>query len=192
MDNNLKQAQDKLSSFWQHHHRLPSFAELCDLFDYASKNAAAKLVAKLKEAQIVDQDDSGRLVPGKLLTGVPILGYVQAGFPTPAEEELADTITLDQYLLRNRNSCFITEVAGDSMLDAGIQPKDMVIIDRSLTPQNNDIVLAQIDSQWTLKYFQKKGKDVYLQAANEKYPKLVPQQELMIAGVVVSCIRKYK
>ncbi|PIZ99206.1 MAG: hypothetical protein COX77_02190 [Candidatus Komeilibacteria bacterium CG_4_10_14_0_2_um_filter_37_10] len=192
MDQKLKQAQEKLSHFWRQNHRLPSFAELCTLFGYASKNAAAKLVNKLKEAQIIEQDDNGRLIPGKLLTGLPVLGYVQAGFPTPAEEELADTITLDQYLLRNPNSCFITEVAGDSMLGAGIQPKDLVIIDRGLTPQNNDIVLAQIDSQWTLKYFQKKNKSIYLQAANEKYPKLIPQQELVIAGVVVSCVRKYK
>ena len=78
------------------------------------------------------------------------------------------------------------------MIEAGIQPKDLVIVDRGLTPKNNDIVLAKIDNDWTLKYLYKKGQQVYLQAANENYPNLIPKEELEIAGVIVSSIRKYK
>ncbi|MCR4280519.1 MAG: translesion error-prone DNA polymerase V autoproteolytic subunit [Candidatus Komeilibacteria bacterium] len=192
MDKKVKQAGDKLGRYWRQHKRLPSFAEMADIFGYASKNAVTKLVAKLKDAHLVEQDASGRLVPGSLLTSLPVLGNVQAGFPSPAEEELVDSLTLDDYLINNPQSSFIIEVAGESMLDAGIQPKDLVIVDRGLTPKNNDIVLAQIDNEWTLKYFNKKGNKVSLQAANDKYPTLIPQSELTVAGVVVSSIRKYK
>lgn len=192
MDKKLEQAKKKLRRFWEQYKRLPSFSEMAELFDYSSKNAVSKLVGRLKEANIIDQDSKGHIIPGRIFNSLPMLGNVQAGFPTPAEEELVDTLTLDEYLINNHNSSFLVEVAGDSMINAGIHPKDLVIVDRGLDPKNNDIVLANIDNEWTLKYFNKKGKQVYLQAANEQYPELVPQQELSVAGVIVSCIRKYK
>ncbi|MFW0862644.1 MAG: transcriptional repressor LexA [Candidatus Komeilibacteria bacterium] len=192
MDKRLEQATAKLRKYWQKNRRLPSFSEMASIFGYASKNAVSKLVVKLKDAGIVDQDENGHLIPGEILTSLPLLGNVQAGFPSPAEEELVDTLTLDRYLINNPDSSFLIEVSGDSMIDAGIQPKDLVIVDRALTPKNNDIVLAKIDNDWTLKYLYKKGQRVYLQAANENYPNLVPNEELEIAGVIVSSIRKYK
>ncbi len=192
MDKKLEQATNKLRRYWQKNKRLPSFSEMANIFNYASKNAVSKLVIRLKEADIVEQDANGHLIPGDILTSLPLLGNVQAGFPSPAEEELVDTLTLDRYLVNNPDSSFLIEVAGDSMIEAGIQPKDLVIVDRGLTPKNNDIVLAKIDNDWTLKYLYKKGQQIYLQAANENYPNLIPKQELEIAGVVVSSIRKYK
>jgi SOS regulatory protein LexA len=192
MEKRLEQATTKLRKYWQKNKRLPSFSEMATMFNYASKNAVSKLVIKLKEAGIVEQDGNGHLIPGDILTSLPLLGNVQAGFPSPAEEELVDTLTLDKYLVHNPDSSFLIEVAGDSMIEAGIQPKDLIIVDRGLTPKNNDIVLAKIDDEWTLKYLYKKGQRVYLQAANENYPNLVPEQELEIAGVIVSSIRKYK
>jgi len=192
MEKRLEQANKKLRRFWEQHKRLPSFSEMAEIFNYSSKNAVSKLVSRLKEANLIDQDSKGHIIPGGTFNSLPLLGNVQAGFPTPAEEELVDTLTLDEYLINNHNSSFLVEVAGDSMINAGIHPKDLVIVDRSLDPKNNDIVLANIDDEWTLKYFNKKGNQVYLQAANEQYPELVPQQELSVAGVIVSCIRKYK
>jgi len=192
MDKKIEQAKTKLRKYWQKNKRLPSFSEMANIFDYASKNAVSKLVIKLKDEGIVEQDENGHLIPGDILTSLPLLGNVQAGFPSPAEEELVDTLTLDRYLINNPDSSFLIEVSGDSMIDAGIQPKDLVIVDRALTPKNNDIVLAKIDNDWTLKYLYKKGQRVYLQAANENYPNLVPTEELEIAGVIVSSIRKYK
>ena len=192
MEKRLEQATNKLRKYWQKNKRLPSFSEMTNMFDYASKNAVSKLVTKLKNAGVVEQDKNGHLIPGDILTSLPLLGNVQAGFPSPAEEELVDTLTLDKYLITNPDSSFLIEVSGDSMIEAGIQPKDLVIVDRGLLPKNNDIVLAKIDNEWTLKYLYKKGQRVYLQAANENYPNLMPKQELEIAGVIVSSIRKYK
>jgi repressor LexA len=121
-----------------------------------------------------------------------ILVAVEAGFPSPAEEVLVDTLSLDDFLIQNRQASFLLKVSGDSMKDAGILPKDLVIMDRSRRPQNGDIVIAEVDGEWTMKYFQKKGKDITLIAANPKYPPIQPRKELRVAGVVTVVVRKYR
>lgn len=190
IDESLKKIASDLRLFARENHRLPSYAELAKMLGFASKNAAYKIANKLVEAGLLQRDAGGRLKLGA--TGLPLLGYVQAGFPSPAEEELVDTLSIDDYLIRNPASSFLLKVSGDSMVDAGIMPEDIVIVERGRTPNNNDIVLAQVDRQWTLKYFNKKGKAVTLIAANKKYPPIHPQEELTIGGVVTAVIRKYK
>jgi repressor LexA len=68
----------------------------------------------------------------------------------------------------------------------------MVLVDRSVSAVNNDIVIAEVDGAWTIKYLRKKGNKVYLQAANKKYKDIYPVSELKIAAVVKAVIRKYK
>lgn len=121
-----------------------------------------------------------------------IMGEVCAGFPSPAEEELRDTISFDDYLLTHRETSFLLSVTGDYMIGAGIMEQDLVIVERGRTPKDGDIVLAQVDGNWTMKYFRKKGKTVTLEAANPKYPSITPQEELSIAGVIMAVVRKYK
>lgn len=123
--------------------------------------------------------------------GLRILGEVQAGFPSPAEENLLDMISLDQFLVRNPQASFLLRVTGDSMIDEGIRPGDHVIIERGRTPKNGDVVLAQIDGDWTLKYFERRGGKIRLVPGNKKYPVLEPKQELKVTGVVASVVRKY-
>ena len=97
-----------------------------------------------------------------------MLGMVTAGFPSPAEEELVDALSLDDYLIGNRQATFILKVSGDSMRDAGILPDDLVIVDRGLNPKNGDIVIAEVDGEWTMKYLKKNkgtgrhGPDIWL------------------------------
>jgi len=123
---------------------------------------------------------------------VRLLGFVNAGFPSPAEEETVDLISIDEYLISNPHATFLLKVDGDSMLDAGIQPGDLVLIQKGLTPRQGDIVVACVDNQWTLKYFEKHKGKIILRAANRKYPPIEPRQELVIAGVVIANIRKYR
>jgi len=123
---------------------------------------------------------------------VSVLGSVEAGFPSPAEEELADTLSLDDLLIQNREATFLLKVSGDSMINAGILPGDMVIIDKGLTPKSGDIVIAQVDGEWTMKFLKKRKDDVLLVAANPKYQPIKPQNELKIGGVVTAVVRKYK
>lgn len=183
---------DNLRGFRESHGRAPSYSELARLAGYASKNAAYRLVEKLIDAGIVEKDTTGRIrFCGGPLLGHNLLGYVQAGFPSPAEEDLLDTISLDAYLVRNPQASFLLKVTGDSMINAGIQPGDLVIIERGTTPKHGDIVLAQVDREWTLKYYERRNGQVVLVPANPKYPVIIAQEELSIHGVVRSVVRRY-
>ncbi|MEK9152791.1 MAG: S24 family peptidase, partial [Patescibacteria group bacterium] len=79
----------------------------------------------------------------------------------------------------------------DSMIDAGIHPGDMVILERGREPKNGDVVVAEVDREWTIKHYDKRGGRVTLRAANKKYQPITPREELRIAGVVTAVIRKY-
>ena len=191
-EDKIENRLEKIREFYLKNNRMPSYSEVASLFGFRSKNAAYKLIGRLKELGLVYSDATGRLLPGALKNSIKLLGSVTAGFPSPAEEELQDTMSLDEYLINNPNSTYLLKVEGDSMLGAGIQPGDLVLVDKSLTPKSGDIVVAQVDNEWTLKYFEKKGRDVYLRAANKKYPLIKPREELIIGGVVVANVRKYK
>lgn len=121
-----------------------------------------------------------------------VRGTVEAGFPSPAEEELVDTLSLDELLITNREASFLLKVTGDSMTGAGIMPGDMVIVDRGQTPKSGDIVIAEVDGEWTMKYLRKRSDSVLLVPANPKYKPIRPRHELKIAGVVTAVVRKYK
>lgn len=120
------------------------------------------------------------------------VGDVVAGFPSPAEEELFEYISLEEWLIRNPNSTFLIKVYGESMLEAGILPGDLVLVDRGLSPQNGDIVVAEVDGEWTMKYFRKQGEEIVLAPANPDYPAIKPKGSFNIFGVVVGVVRKYR
>jgi SOS-response transcriptional repressor LexA len=77
------------------------------------------------------------------------------------------------------------------MIEAGILPGDLLIVERGVTPRDGDIVIAQVDRAWTMKYFRKRGKKVFLEAANKNYQPIHPAEELHIAAVVRGVVRKY-
>ena len=122
---------------------------------------------------------------------VRLLGAVQAGFPSPAEEELVDTLSLDEYLIRRPEATFMLTVQGESMIGAGILPGDIVLVEKGVAPKRNDIVVAQVDDEWTIKYFVKDNAGVRLDPANPKYRFIRPRRSLVIGGVVRAVIRKY-
>ena len=188
----IKDRIEKIRKFYLRNKRMPSYSEVASLFGFRSKNAAYKLIGKLKDLGLVSSDEKGKLLPGDLNNSVKLLGSISAGFPSPAEEELQDSMSLDEYLINNPTSTYLLKVEGDSMIDAGIHPGDLVLVDKSVVPKTGDIVIAQVDDEWTLKYFEKKGKVVYLRPANKKYPLIKPKQELIIGGVVIANVRKYK
>ena len=141
---------------------------------------------------MLDKDESGMIIPKSIGNSIRILGTVEAGSPIPAEEELADTISLDKLLIENPTATFMLKVSGDSMSDAGILPGDMVIVDKGQDPKNSDIVIAEVDGQWTMKYLKKRGDSITLVPANPKYKPIRPKNELKIAGVVTAVVRKYR
>jgi repressor LexA len=191
-ENRLKSRIREISLFYHQRGRMPSFSEIGEITGLRSKNAVSKLVDKLEKSGIIARDEKGRLVPKALTAPLRILGAVEAGFPSPAEEELADTLSLDDLLIENPDATFMLRVSGDSMSEAGILPGDMVIVDRGQTAKSGDIVIAEVDGQWTMKYLRKRGESITLVAANPKYSPIKPKNELKIAGIVTAVVRKYK
>lgn len=186
-----KNAKEKIARFYKNNKRMPSYAEIMNLLGFKSKNSVFKLVRRLESDNFLSKDKSGKLIPEKIYGNTRLLGMVQAGFPSPSEEELVDTISIDEYLIENRDATFMLKVSGDSMVDAGIMEGDMVLADRSVTPRAGDIVIAEVDSEWTMKYLRKTNGKMWLEAANKKYPPIHPKEELKIAAVVKAVIRKY-
>jgi repressor LexA len=77
------------------------------------------------------------------------------------------------------------------MIEAGILPGDLLLVERGVDPRDGDIVIAQVDREWTIKYFRRRGRAVFLEAANKDFKPIHPQEELKIAAVVRAVIRKY-
>lgn len=184
-------AQEKLIHFYKIHRRMPTYSELTPLFGYKTKSATAYAVKKLIAQKVVSKDKNGTLIPNNLYGEVSVLGTVQAGFPSAAEEELLDTMSLDEYLIKNKEATFMLKVKGDSMIDAGIMEGDMVLVERGKAPKPGQIVIAQVDGEYTMKYFRKRGETVYLEAANKKYKPIYPENDMSIEAVVQAVIRKY-
>jgi repressor LexA len=179
--------------FYRQQHRMPSFREIQQLFHFQSPRSATKLVEKLVTAGVVKKDATGRLLPSQYFFALRVLGSIRAGFPSPAEEELGDTIDLNELLIQNQEATYLVKAQGDSMTDAGIFDGDLVLVERRNDAKVGDIVIARVDGDgWTMKYLAKRAGRFYLQPANKKYQPLFPKQELKIEAIVVACIRNFR
>ncbi len=180
-----------LRRFYQQEGRVPGYAEMLKVFGYRSKNAVHGLIQKLVEHGYLRKRDGKIAMTGRVTGGIRLLGFVQAGFPSPAEEELVDTISLDEYLIRRPEATFMLTIQGDSMIEAGIHPGDIVLVEKGVAPKLHDIVVAQVDDEWTIKYFEKDRAGVRLDPANPKYRFIRPKRSLTIGGVVRAVVRRY-
>lgn len=177
--------------FYQQCKRMPGYQEIMKLTGFKSKNAVFKLINRLVSAGLIEKDSQGHIAPKRIIGKTKVLGVVEAGFPSPAEEELLDTMSLDEYLISNKEATFILKVSGNSMVDAGIMPQDLVLVERTNEAKPGDIVIAEVDGKWTMKYLRQKGDQMYLEPANKKYAPIYPKEELKISAVVKAVIRKY-
>ncbi len=171
--------------------RMPTYSEMMKLFGFKSKNAVYRIVTKLMEAGIVAKDHLGRLIPAQSFGELQVLGLIKAGFPSPAEETVRETMSLDDFLIEKKDKTYMLEVDGDSMIDAHIEKGDMVIVEQTNQAKDGEIVIAEIDGEFTMKYFRKEGSKVWLEPANKKYKPLYPTEDLKINAVVKAVIRKY-
>ncbi|MBF0254296.1 MAG: hypothetical protein HQL11_04145, partial [Candidatus Omnitrophica bacterium] len=134
----LNKAAQKVWRFIESRRRPPSYDEIRELFGYRSKNAAFWLVTRLCEMGVLEKDSRGKLClpAGEAAGGVRLLGAVAAGFPSPAEEELVDTLNINDYLIRNPERTYLIRVTGDSMEGAGIREGDLVLVERGREAKN--------------------------------------------------------
>ncbi len=119
---------------------------------------------------------------------------VPAGFPSPAADSMERTIDLNDHLVTHPAATFIVRVSGDSMTGAGIFDGDLAVVDRSLVPHHNDIVIAVINGEMTVKRLSTTGRKIMLKPENPNYPPIMlhDDSELVIWGVVSSVIRQLR
>ncbi|OJX04788.1 MAG: DNA polymerase V [Caedibacter sp. 38-128] len=115
---------------------------------------------------------------------------VAAGAPSPAEDFSDGQLDLNDHLLKNPQSTFFVRVSGDSMINAGIHPEDLLIVDRSIRPAQGRVVIAVVNGELTVKRLFKENNKVFLMPENPNYPALEITEEMdfMIWGVVTNVI----
>lgn len=115
---------------------------------------------------------------------------VPAGFPSPALDYMEERISLDKVYIKHPQATFLIESTGDSMTGAFIPPKAKLVVDRSRTPQNGDIVLAVLNGEFTVKFLKKNDFTCWLIPANRKYPelKITEAMEFTVWGVVTAIV----
>ena len=125
---------------------------------------------------------------------IPLLNdSVSAGFPSPADDYTEENIDLNEHLISNPFSTFFLRVKGDSMINAGIKDKDLIIVDKSLIAKPGNIVIAMIDGEFTIKRLSIKNNELYLKAENHNYPdfRFKNHIDVQIWGVVIYSIHSY-
>jgi len=121
-----------------------------------------------------------------------VVSSVSAGFPSPADDYIEGRLDLNQHLIRHPAATFFVRVDGDSMIDAGIHPGDILIVDRALEPKDRNVVIANINGELTVKRIRIKYKKILLMPENENYPPLpIPaDMDFQVWGVVTYVIHE--
>jgi len=125
---------------------------------------------------------------------IPLLNdSVSAGFPSPADDYTEENIDLNEHLISNPFSTFFLRVKGDSMINAGIKDKDLIIVDKSLIAKPGNIIIAMIDGEFTIKRLSIKNDELYLKSENHNYPDFSFKNhiDVQIWGVVIYSIHSY-
>ena len=119
-------------------------------------------------------------------------GGIFAGFPSPAADYTGASIDLNRELVHNPSTTFLARVKGSSMIEAGIQEGNIVVVDRELEYRDGDVVICCVNGEFNIKYIRKEGAILYLIPANPSYPKIKiePTDDFRIWGVVTYIIHK--
>ncbi|MGB3607224.1 MAG: translesion error-prone DNA polymerase V autoproteolytic subunit [Psychroserpens sp.] len=117
---------------------------------------------------------------------------ISAGFPSPAEDFSEHRLSLDQELVKNKDTTFYARVSGQSMIGAGLDDSDLLVIDRSLEPTNNKIAVCFLDGEFTVKRLRVSDNQMWLQPENPDYPiiNITKDNNFLIWGIVTNVIKK--
>jgi len=125
---------------------------------------------------------------------LPFLEYkIPAGFPSPAADYVEQKLDLNEYLIKHPASTFILRVVGDSMIDEGIRSGDLLIVDKSISTAMGQVVIAELNGEYTVKKIERIKNKLYLVAANKNFEPIPinEETEFLIWGVVIHSIHKH-
>ena len=189
----------------------PSVREICSAVGFKSTSTVHGYLEKLRKSGLIAKDPTkprairviggARNTPrnenepqknyysGKELVDVPIVGKVTAGQPILAVENVEDTFPLPVDYVQN-NTAFMLRVQGDSMVEAGILDRDLVLVKQQSTANNGDIVVALIGDEATVKTFYREKDHIRLQPQNMHMDPIIVRDNITILGKVIGVFRK--
>ena len=118
---------------------------------------------------------------------------INAGFPSPAEDHVDVSLNLNDYLVKHPSSTFYIYVKGDSMIGSGIYDGDLMVVDRSLEPKSNNVVVAVIDGEFTVKKIYKNKNQIYLLPDNKNYKPIHIKEgmDFQVWGIITHSIHHF-
>lgn len=181
-----------LQDYYAQHRLIPSYSAISTLLGFSAKTAAASLVARLETAGYVRRTPDSRLTPTARFFERPrSISAVPAGTPEVMSDSPGDMVSLDTLLVRKPSRTVYLPIKGDSMIEAGLMPGDTAIVERQHTANINDIVVAIVNDELTIKRLIKERGRFVLRPENKAFPTLRPDP-LEIYGVVTGSFRAYK
>lgn len=176
----------------KHDNLPPTIREIAKHFKFSStgtvRDYLRALVAKGYIKITANKSRAIEIIRDKIFS-IPILGRVQAGLPSLAVEEIEGYLNLDSLVFSDAQT-FALRVKGDSMIDAGIMPGDLVLVNKQSMAKTGDTIVALIGDDATVKYLSKKGNQHFLEPANPNYSPIPFDEKVSIIGRVISVIRK--
>ena len=171
----------------------PTIREIAQNFKFSSTGTVRDYLQALQKKGYVrlakNKSRAIELIKEELLQ-IPVVAQVYAGGPILTYEDIEGYLDLERLTLQDEQ-IFALRVKGNSMIEAGILPEDLVLVRRQLVCQNGDIVVAFLDGETTIKYFNRSKDKIYLRPANKDYKPILVKTNLFIIGKVISVVRKY-
>ena len=171
----------------------PTIREIASEFGFSSTGTVRDyLNALVKKGYILLSEYKSRAIEltEKAMLTIPILGKVPAGVPVLAVENVEDYFNVDK-LFSQKDELFFLRVYGDSMIDAGIMPDDLVLVKKQPCAQDRDIVVCRVDGEVTVKILRNREDKFFLEPANKNYSIIALNENSQIIGKVITVVRKY-
>jgi SOS-response transcriptional repressor LexA len=182
----------RLRDHYARHGTLPSYAGIGQLVGFKAKNAAVKLAGRLTVAGYLRPAPGGKLAPAPRFFALPLFDSpVQAGLADSIQGQGAsELVTIDSYLIEVPSKTVLLRVKGDSMQDAGVLDGDLAVVERAQSASAGEFVIAVVDGDFTLKELGYEGEQPILIPHNQRYPRIKPERDLEIFGVVRGIVRR--
>ena len=182
----------RLQDYYARWRSLPAYGPLREVLGLASRDGVATVLRRLQAAGFLDRSPDGRWTPTERFFERPQAEVpVPAGLPQ-AVADSGDARSIDAWLVPHPSRTVLFPVTGDSMIEAGIHPGDVAVVERDTPARTGDLVIAVIDNEFTLKTLAVEDGEAVLHPANPAYPVLRPGDRLQIFGVVTGLIRNYR
>lgn len=181
----------KLQDYYAEHGVLPSFSKIAALIGLKSTSAVSVLVDRLKASDHLDSTPERRLIPGTRFFERALADTVRAGTPAPGNDVRGDVVSIDRHLIQKPSHSVLLSVRGDSMVEAGLLDGDTIVVVRGAPYKVNDIVVAIVDREFTVKYLARDKQGFFLRPGNKAYAPIRAKDHLEVYGLVVGSFRKY-